>query len=428
MRAEMGDHYVDELRTLYNDRIPGGADLVTYWFEKARANIQSGEVKRAGLLATNSIRSGANREVLERIKSSGDIFMAWSDRSWILDGAAVRVSMVCFDNGTEKVRDLDGVQQTVINADLTSHVDVTVAGELSENNELCFLGMMKAGPFDIDADTARTMLSAPINPNGRSNSDVIKHRLGGQDVVQVTRDVWIIDFNEMSMQEASCYEAPFEYVKQYVKPLRDENNRKRTKERWWLFGETRPGLRRAIQNKKRCIVTPEVSKYRLFIWMNTDIIPDHKLHVIARDDDYFFGVLQSKLHEVWTLAQCSWMGVGNDPSYSSSRTFETFPFPWPPGQEPKDDQRVEAIALAGLDLVEMRDRWLHPAGTSDADRKSRTLTNLYNQRPTWLQLAHQRLDAAVCAAYGWPDDLSDEQILEKLLVLNLERARSQSSK
>jgi type II restriction/modification system DNA methylase subunit YeeA len=162
--------------------------------------------------------------------------------------------------------------------------------------------------------------------------------------------------------------------------------------------------------------------------MDTDIIPDHKLHVIARDDDYFFGVLQSRLHEVWTVAQCSWMGVGSDPSYSSSRTFETFPFPWPPGQEPKDDQRVQAIARAAMDLVEMRDRWLHPAGTSDTDRKSRTLTNLYNQHPTWLELAHQRLDAAVSAAYGWPDDLSDELILEKLLALNLERARTQPSK
>jgi len=426
MREELGAEYVSQIRELYKGRISGGADLVTYWFEKARANIESGKAKRAGLLATNSIRTGANRKVLERIKSSGDIFMAWSDRSWILDGAAVRVSMVGFDNGTQKEKFLDGVQQTSINSDLTSHVDVTFAKVLSENAGLCFLGMMKAGPFDINADTARTMLAAPINPNGRPNSDVIKQRLGGQDVVQITRDAWIIDFNEMSMEEASGYEAPFEYVKRNVKPLRDKNNRKRTKQRWWLFGETRPGLRKVIQNKKRCIVTPEVSKYRLFIWMDTNIIPDHKLHVIARDDDYFFGVLQSKLHEAWTLAQCSWMGVGNDPSYSSSRTFETFPFPWAPGKEPKEDACVQAIAAAARELVELRERWLKAEGLSDEDRKKRTLTNLYNQRPTWLELAHKKLDEAVCAAYGWPNDLSDEEILEKLLRLNLERAKKQS--
>jgi type II restriction/modification system DNA methylase subunit YeeA len=158
--------------------------------------------------------------------------------------------------------------------------------------------------------------------------------------------------------------------------------------------------------------------------MNTSIIPDHKLHVIARDDDYFFGILHSSAHEKWTLATCSWMGVGNDPSYSSSRTFETFPFPWPPGSEPVDDPYVKAIAEAANSLVEMRDRWLNAEGLSDAEKKKRTLTNLYNARPTWLDLAHKRLDEAVFAAYGWPPTLSDEEILERLLALNLERAKS----
>jgi hypothetical protein len=174
--------------------------------------------------------------------------------------------------------------------------------------------------------------------------------------------------------------------------------------------------------------------------METSVIPDHKLHVFARDDDYFFGILHSCVHEVWTLATCSWMGAGNDPSYSSSRTFETFPFPWPPGKEPVDDPRLLAIAEAAKELVEMRDRWLAPSGADappppNTDEvqsvfgggrvgvgSKRTLTNLYNQRPTWLDLAHQKLDAAVLSAYGWPEDLSDEEILERLLKLNLERA------
>jgi len=133
------------------------------------------------------------------------------------------------------------------------------------------------------------------------------------------------------------------------------------------------------------------------------------------------------------------MGAGNDPRYSSSRTFETFPFPWPPGQEPVNDPRVQAIAQAAKELVEMRERWLSPtpSGLSATSPKSdwgssdlgegrvgvkRTLTNLYNARPPWLDLAHKKLDTAVFAAYGWPDNLSDEQILESLLALNLERA------
>ncbi len=121
------------------------------------------------------------------------------------------------------------------------------------------------------------------------------------------------------------------------------------------------------------------------------------------------------------------------PRYSSSRTFETFPFPWPPGKEPKDDPRVLAIASAAKELVEMRDRWLNPTPTQPPPNPKsvdlgegqvrRTLTNLYNQRPTWLDLAHKKLDSAVLAAYGWPEGLSDEEILERLLALNLERAK-----
>jgi type II restriction/modification system DNA methylase subunit YeeA len=160
------------------------------------------------------------------------------------------------------------------------------------------------------------------------------------------------------------------------------------------------------------------------VWLDTTIVPDHKLHVFARDDDYFFGILQSHVHELWSLATCSWMGVGNDPSYSSSRTFGTFPLPWAPGHEPADDPRVQVIAAAARELVQLRDNWLNPPGIAETDLKKRTLTNLYNQRPTWLNNAHKQLDAAVFAAYGWPADLSDDDVLARLLALNLERAKA----
>jgi type II restriction/modification system DNA methylase subunit YeeA len=283
--------------------------------------------------------------------------------------------------------------------------------------------MMKGGPFDIDAELAQRMLDAPLNPNGRPNTDVVKRRLGGQDIVQSARDIWIIDFNDLPLEQAAMFELPFEYVRKHVKPLRDVNRDNLMRTKWWLHGRSRPELRSKIIGKQRCIVTPEVSKHRIFIWMDTTVIPDHKLHVFARDDDYFFGILHSRIHETWTLATCSWMGVGNDPSYSSSRTFETFPLPWPPGQEPIGDLHVLAIAKAAKELVEMRARWLNAEGLLEAERKKRTLTNLYNARPTWLDLAHKKLDAAVFAAYGWPETLSGEQILENLLALNLQRAK-----
>ncbi len=423
MRAELGDKYVDDLRKLYDDRVPGGADLVTYWFEKARAKIENGKGKRAGLLSTNSIRTGANRQVMDRIKNSGNIFMAWSDRPWILDGAAVRVSMVGFDNGFDIDRVLDGSFVPQINSDLTSHIDVTTAVELTENNGICFLGMMKAGPFDIEAELAQKMLAQPINPNGRPNSDVVKRRIGGQDVTDRPRDAWVIDFGLMNDDQASLYEMPFEYVRKTVKPIRELNRRESTRRRWWRFGEARPGLRSAITGKRRFLATPEVAKHRIFVWIDANIVPDHKLHCFAREDDYFFGVLQSRIHEVWSLAQCSWMGVGNDPSYSSTRTFGTFPMPWKPGQEPIDDDIYQSIITSARKLNSLRELWLNPPNINDQQLKNRTMTNLYNSRPAWLANAHEDLDKAVLKAYGWPESLADNEILEKLLELNRNRSK-----
>jgi type II restriction/modification system DNA methylase subunit YeeA len=374
------------------------------------------------LLATNSIRMVGNRPVLERILESGGIFMAWSDRPWILDGAAVRVSIVGFDNGSQKAQTLDGLPVECINADLTASANVASAVALRENAGLCFLGVMKGGPFDLTEEQAKVMLAVPLNPNGRPNSDVVKRRLIGRDVVQQSQDGWLIDFGEMSEAGAALYELPFEYVKRVVKPFRDKNRDRLMNQNWWLHGRTRPALRRALGGLKRCIVTPEVAKHRIFVWMKTDVVPDHKLHVIARDDDYFFGVLQSRLHEVWTLATCSWLGVGNDPSYNSATTFETFPFPWSPGREPKHSALVEAIATAARELVHKRDAWLNPPDATQDELKKRTLTNLYNARPSWLAEAHRKLDEAVFAAYGWPGYLSDDDLLTRLLALNHERS------
>jgi hypothetical protein len=113
---------------------------------------------------------------------------------------------------------------------------------------------------------------------------------------------------------------------------------------------------------------------------------------------------------------------GERPTYNNTTCFDTFPFPWPPGQEPPDDPRVAAIAAAARRLVQLRDNWLNPPGATEADLKPRTLTNLYNARPEWLAQAHRALDAAVLAAYGWPADLPDDAILARLLALNHERA------
>ncbi len=423
VRQELGNAYVDNLFALYDGRVPAFADLVCYWFERARALIEAKHVKRAGLLATNSIRGGVNRRVLERIKHSGDIFMAWSDRSWVLNGAAVRVSMIGFDDNSEQTRELDGNPTSKINADLTSSVNLGMAKQLQENGRICFRSDEKGGSFDISTKLAHEMLKAPINPNGRPNSDVVRPYLNALDVVRRPRGMWIIDFGvNTSIEDAALYELPFQHVEKYVKPERATNNIPRLRDKWWIHRIPGADMREVIGNLDRFIVTPSVAKHRLFVWLEKGTIPDHQLYIFARDDDYFFGVLHSKLHEIWSLRMCTWLGVGNDPRYTPTTCFETFPFPWSPGKEPEGDGRGEAIAQAARELVQKRDNWLNPAGADEATLKKHTLTNLYNDYPKWLEIAHEKLDKAVLAAYGWPADLTNEQILERLLALNQARA------
>jgi hypothetical protein len=422
LRAELGDAYVDALFALYDGKVPREADLVCYWFERARAQIEAGKAKRAGLLATQGIRGGANRKVLERIKQTGGIFWAQSDRDWILDGANVHVSMVGFDDGGDKSRELNGKPAAGINANLTTAMDLTQARRLSENLGVAFMGITPAGPFDIPASQAREWMALPPNPNGRPNSDVLRPYLNGVDLTRRPRGMWTVDFGVgTQIEEAALYEAPFEYVAANVRPVRALNNRAAYREKWWLFAETRPAMRSALQPLTRYIATPRVSKHRLFVWVAPEAMVDSATFAFARGDDYFLGVLHARPHELWALRQGT--ALEDRPRYTPTTCFETFPFPWPPGKEPAGDPRVEAIATAARELVEKRDAWLTPPGASEAELKKRTLTNLYNQWPTWLALAHDKLDAAVFAAYGWPAGLSDDEILARLLALNGTRAR-----
>jgi type II restriction/modification system DNA methylase subunit YeeA len=378
-------------------------------------------------LATNSIRGGANREVLKRIKETGDIFMAWSDEPWILAGAAVRISIIGFDDGKQRDKSLDGSPVTTVNSDLTASVDITVAKSMRENLLIGFQGSIKVGPFDIDAETANQWLQASLNVNGRANRDVLRPYANSQDLMRRSRDKWIVDFGVgTSMEAAAMYEKPFEYVRETVQPIRSINRDAGFRDNWWLHGRPRVAMRSALAPLDRFIATPCVSKYRIFVWLSGDIYPDHALTVFAREDDYFFGVLHSRAHEVWSLRMGTWLGKGNDPRYTPTTTFETFPLPWPPGDEPVDDPRVQAIAAAAKSLNELRESWLNPPDASEAELKKRTLTNLYNARPTWLANAHAALDRAVWAAYGWDDPepatTAEDVILGRLLALNGERA------
>ncbi len=454
LRSALGDDYLTFLWEAWEGAVARESDLVCYWHELAREQIVAGLTSRAGLLATNSVRGGPNRRTLERIRDSGQIFMAWSDEPWIVEGAAVRVAIVAQDDGSESQRALDGHAVPAINSDLTGELDLTLARALPENSGTSFRGDTKGGGFDIDGDLAREMLRQPTNINGRPNADVIVPWVNGRDVTARSRGMFIIDFGtELSEVEAAAYESPFAHVEANVQPARATNRRTAYRERWWRHIEPRPGMRSALAPLSRFIVTTMVAKHRTFVWLSAPTLPDQQVIVIAREDDYAFGVLHSRAHELWSLRMGTWLGVGNDPRYTPTSTFETFPFPWPldtPDEALSDAQRAhrDAIAEAARALDEARRRWLNPPEwvreepdvvpslpprllpvDEDAERelRKRTLTNLYNARPAWLAHLHTTLDATVFAAYGWPEagapaELGEEELLGRLLALNFERA------
>ena len=427
MRRELGDEYVDALHELWEGRVPKAADLCCYWHEKARQLVADGKVKRVGLLATQSIRGGKSRVVLQRIRESGDIFFAESDRKWMLDGAAVQVSMVGFDDGSETHRFLDGRPVEGINANLTSSIDLTQVSRLVENRDVSFQGVAKVGKFDIDGALARTMLAAP-NPDRRSNAGAVRP-WNGDDVARRRRDRWIVDFPPGTpLEEAELYEAPFDHVAKQVWPERRNNRSKERRERWWIHGVPATEMRQALDPLSRYLVTVITSKHRLFAWLSAADLPGVTLVAFARDDDYFLGVLHSRPHEIWALAQGTQLRKRESGfRYTVTTCFQTFPLPWPPGDEPTDSPLVAAIAEAARRLNELREGWLNPEGplVGEDELKRRTLTNLYNERPAWLDTAHRNLDEAVFNAYGWPPNLSDDEVLARLLALNQERAAAQ---
>ena len=486
LRRELDDEYVDALFENFGNHVRPEADLCCYWFEKARQQIEERKCNRAGLLATQGIRGGANREVLKQIKETGDIFFAESDRPWILAGANVHVSMVGFDAGLEHDKILDSKKVANINANLTATSDVTTATQLESLQGIGFMGDTKGGAFDVSEEITLSWLKEP-NPNGKPNSDVLAPWANGLAVVRRMLPMWIIDFKQLTEAEAVGYESPFKHVHEKVRPLRLQNKRETYAKYWWRHVEARPAMCKALADLPRFLNTVTVAKHRLFIWLTAPTLPDHQLIVFAQAEDYFFGLLHSRFHEVWALKQGT--RLETRPRYTPTTCFETFPFPRP---TPKQEA---TIAAAAKELNQLRERWLNPpewtrteylefpasvdgpwsryvdcggnpanAGATplspaparqsavaadalpaqskigqaryprlvpkDADcaakLKEHTLTKLYNERPAWLDLAHKKLDAAVAAAYGFPADLTDEQILEKLLALNLERAAEEA--
>jgi type II restriction/modification system DNA methylase subunit YeeA len=477
---ELGESYTKSLRGVYKEQVSGNVDLVCYWFVKALKALKHSGLGAAGFVTTNSIRGGDNRAVLTQIIENYEIFNAWADEPWVNEGAAVRVSLICFGHVTEQ-SELDGLKVDDINSDLTASktddnsCDLTTAVTLAESTGAAFSGFKMNGSFDVPMQTALEWLSMP-NPHGKSNADVLHPYANAKDLTTRSRNQWVIYFPKLTENEASLYEKPFEWASRYVKEARQEKREEHLRQKWWLHERPRPELRNAVSSLNRFIATPMVSKHRLFAWLPTVQLPENAAIVIARSDDATFGVLHSRFHELWSLRMCTWMGKGNDPRYTPTTCFETFPFP--AGLTPQDtasqqtrrlasgavvpdvpskaaQTASESIAEAAHKLTTLRDNWLNPpdwvqrlpevvplgmATSPYPDRivpkpghekelSDRTLTKLYNARPAWLAAAHAALDQAVATAYGWTDytpEMADEVILQRLLALNVERSVERS--
>lgn len=466
MAPELGAEYAESLRKIYFDRIPNrGADYVCFWFAKTWDAVVSGKTKYAGLIATRAIGGGASRVVLEPIARSKQFLEVYRDEDWIVEGAAVRVAIVCITSQPIARPILDGSPVDQIFSNLRGSneaigVDLTRARRLAANRHISFQGIVPRGSvskkkskrlglppasFVLTGSTAREFVSLPLNVNGRPNKDVVTSYLTGKDITASPLDRFIVDFGAMSEAEAMLFERPYNYIKP-VRAHRAVMAQGEALETWWQFWRSRSEMRTAVSGLKRFIATSRISKHRVFIWSHPTQLADNAVVVIARDDDVTFGILHSRAHQLWSSHQGT--ALEDRPRYTPTTTFETFPFPDGLTPDVKSnsyemDPRAIKIADTAETLNRLRNNWLYPADliSEKADvvdsfpprrvaknaaaakiLKNRTLTKLYNDRPDWLIEAHKNLDEAVASAYGWSNDLSDEKILQELLRLNLERS------
>lgn len=408
MRIVLSDEYINRVFERFPD-VKDSVDFCSYWFRLAHDNI--GEKGRAGLVATNSVSQGKSRvAALDYITQNGGYIQeAVSTQIWSGE-AKVHVSIVNWSKDKPKIYYLDDRVVSKINSSLTAEVDVSKAARLSANLNKCFQGVIPVGTgFIVTEQQVKDWIKADSK-----NQEVLKLFSMGANLAKNPNGMperWIIDFNDMSIEEASNYKLPFEYVKTTVKPERVNNRREVTKVNWWKYGEKRPAMRRELASLFYYFTVPSVSKWAVFIPAPLNWLPGNNAVVVAADDFYIFGILSSKVHRTWMHAQSS--TLKGDTRYTHKTCFETFPFPQNPEINLVDNIRAKAQEL-------------HQYRSQQMEAKQWGTTTLYNkffyEPSSQLYKLHAQLDKLVMQAYGF--NLNDD-ILEKLLQLNLELAEKE---
>jgi hypothetical protein len=434
-RDAFGDGYVEALRAAYPG-VSENADYVMYWWYRAADAVAAGGTERAGLITTNTITQRHNRQLIEKAAEDGvRITWAVADHPWFdgVGSAAVRVAMTVLEKEPAtatlvEVGDGAQVQNEIrvvrLNADLSAYADVSVAASVSlrSNSGLSSQGFTLVGDgFRFQPAEGQRLLEMDA-----SHGELVKRIVNGKDLTTRPRGLFTVDFSLRSEEEARAIPVLYDLLRQRVKPGRDANNDRSTRERWWRFGRNREELRDALAGLNRYVVTVETAKHRTFMFLPTDTAAEHSVVCIALDDGFSLGVLSSAIHVAWAMAAGGRMGVGNDPRYQKALTFDPFPFPDPtPVQrgaiadvaEALDRHRKEALA---------RDERVTMTGMYNVLEKLRSGEALTAKEREIHELAacgvleeyHEALDRLVAAAYGWPWPLPREAILERLVALH----------
>lgn len=451
MKQALGDGYAEALRKTYKE-VPESTEYVMYWWHKAAELARKGKVRRFGFITTNSLPQTFNRKVVQHhlaAKPPLSLVFAIPDHPWVdsADGAAVRIAMTVGEG-----RELPGTLQRVtaerhgdgeglsvdlksrsgkLFADLTIGANVAGAMPLQANGVLANRGVqLFGGGFLVSQEDARKLGLGRVP----GLEEHIREYRNGRDLTQRPRGVMVIDLFGLEAEEVrSRFPEVYQWVLERVKPERDHNNRASYRNNWWIFGEPRKVLRKALVGLSRYIATVETAKHRFFVFLDQKTLPDNMLVAIASGDAWYLGVLSSRIHVAWALAAGGRLGMGNDPRYNKTRCFEPFPFP---DATEEQKSRIRQLAEA-LDAHRKRQQEQYPdltmTGMYNVLEKLRAGEELTDKEKqvhehglvAVLRQLHDELDAVVAEAYGWPADLSDEAILERLVDLNRERVKEE---
>ncbi|RIL05977.1 MAG: SAM-dependent methyltransferase [Proteobacteria bacterium] len=444
MRAALGDGYVEALRAAHDD-VPETSDFVMYFWNHAAELVRAGMVRRFGLITTNSITQTFNRKVVERHLDADPqlcIVFAIADHPWVdsADGASVRIAMTVGDAYVQSgllycianEEDVGSGEHCVtlspivgkLNADLSVGVELASLVRLRSNRTLSCPGVQLSGQgFVLSRDEAAGL-------SERTRNALIRPYVTGRDITQRQREQYVIDpFGLTEERLRDEFPDAYQRLLERVKPERDHNPREKYRREWWLHSESRARFRRALSGT-RYIATSRTARHRTFQFLPHAVLAETKVLVIALGDGVHLGVLSSRAHVAFANRQGGWLGVGNDSTYNHSNCFDPFPFP-----DPTESQSARIRDLGeALDAHRKRQQALHPkltiTGMYNVLEKLRAGEKLTAKEQkiheqglvSVLKQIHDDLDAAVFDAYGWPRDLTDEQILERLVALNAERA------